>query len=128
MTHGFKDKVSFFNPAFKVVIAFFLCLSILLQVILLSSYYLLSHYDLLPLSSDMLSRHGGWRSPGDQTTSADDEVLVSLDTEDLGVAVANIRPSVVYITGHRISSDTVASSRGPVSFYPAILTSDKMGS
>jgi S1-C subfamily serine protease len=53
--------------------------------------------------------------------------LTSCGTEDLGVVVSRVRSAVVYITGRRSTSQTTLPSN-TISFAPASLTGDKMGS
>ncbi len=54
--------------------------------------------------------------------------LTSFVTEDHGVAVAKVRPAVVYITGHPAVSTATPPPNGAISFVPASLTGDRMGS
>ena len=101
----------------SVVRAFFLFLLIVLtltQMGLLAGYYLLS-----PEGGSEAVASGGV-SGGAQ--------LTSFATEDLGVTVARVRAAVVYITGHPATSAPALPSEGLISFTPASLTGDRMGS
>lgn len=54
-------------------------------------------------------------------------LLTSCSTEDLGAVVAKVRTAVVYIVGRRVTMNT-APSNALISFAPASLAGDKMGS
>ena len=101
----------------SVVRAFFLFLLIVLtltQMVFLAGYYLL-----YPEAGSEAVASGGV-SGGAQ--------LTSFATEDLGVTVARVRAAVVYITGHPATSAPALPSEGLISFTPASLTGDRMGS
>jgi len=90
-------------------------LVLLILLIVAQLTFLLGHYMLAPdpPSSDAAS------SPG--------ILLTSCGTEDLGVVVAKVRAAVVYIVGRKVTTDT-APSNALISFAPASLAGDKMGS
>ena len=60
-------------------------------------------------------------------TQSSNIILTSCGTEDLGVAVAKVRSAVVYITGKK-STTAGTPSNALISFAPASLAGDKMGS
>lgn len=96
---------------------FFLLLLIVLalgQMVLLAGYYFLS-----PEGRSEAVASGGVSGAAQ---------LTSFATEDLGVAVAKVRAAVVYITGHPATSAPAVPPEGVISFAPASLTSDRMGS
>ena len=98
----------------KVFFLFLLIVLALGQMVLLAGYYFLS-----PEGRSEAVASGGV-SGGVQ--------LTSLATEDLGVTVAKVRAAVVYITGHPAASTSAIPPKGTISFVPASLTSDRMGS
>ena len=98
----------------KVSLLFLLIILTLGQIVLLAGYYFLS-----PEGRSEAVASGGV-SGGVQ--------LTSFATEDLGVAVAKVRAAVVYITGHPATSTSTTPPEGTISFVPASLTSDRMGS
>jgi len=101
----------------SVVRVFFLFLLIVLtltQMVLLAGYYFLS-----PEGRSEAVASGGVSGAAQ---------LTSFATEDLSVAVAKVRAAVVYITGHPATSTPALPPEGVISFAPASLTSDRMGS
>ena len=61
-------------------------------------------------------------------TQSSNIILTSCGTEDLGVAVAKVRSAVVYITGKKSTTAGTLPSNALISFAPASLAGDKMGS
>ena len=102
------------KPGTKVLLLALLTIVAVVQVAFLAGYYLLSP-EVRP-------------AVGASGTESSIVRLASYETEDLGVAVARVRPAVVYITGHPSTSISTLPPQGPISFAPASLTADKMGS
>lgn len=128
MNNGCQSTVAVTNPGVKLAILLCLSLAVLLQLILISVFYASSYGD----ASESLPRRylglGSLASDPAAPIGDDNIVLTSCGTEDLGVAVAKVRAAVVYITGRRTSSSKDPASRNSISFSPAIVTGDKMGS
>jgi len=103
------------KPGTKVLLFVLLTIVTVVQVVFLAGYYLLSPEARSAVVGASAAERGAiW--------------LTSCGTEDLGVVVARVRAAVVYITGHPSTSKTTVSPKGPISFAPASLTGDKMGS
>ena len=102
------------KPGTKLLLLLLLTIVTVVQVVFLAGYYLLSPE--------------GRTAVGASGTENSIVQLASYETKDLGVAVARVRPAVVYITGHPSISENTLRPQGPISFAPASLTSDKMGS
>jgi len=102
------------KPGTKVLLIVLLTIVTVVQVVFLAGYYLL-----LP--------EARW-AVGASGTENSIVRLTSYEIEDLGVAVARVRPAVVYITGHPSTSKSALPTRSAISFAPASLTGDRMGS
>jgi len=102
------------KPGTKVLLIILLTIATIIQLVFLAGYYLLSPEV----------------RPAVGATGTENSIvqLASYETKDLGVAVARVRPAVVYITGHPSTSENTLPPQGPISFAPASLTADKMGS
>jgi len=98
----------------KIVLIIFLTIVTVAQLVFLTGYYLLSP-EARPASGETGTENSIVR-------------LASYETKDLGVVAAMVRPAVVYITGHPSTSENTLPPQGPISFAPASLTSDRMGS
>jgi S1-C subfamily serine protease len=98
----------------KVLLLVLLTIMAVVQVAFLAGYYLLSP-EIRP-------------AVGASGTESSIVRFASYEMKDLGVAVARVRPAVVYITGHPSTSISTVPPQGPISFAPASLTADKMGS
>jgi S1-C subfamily serine protease len=98
----------------KVLLLILLTIVTVVQVVFLAGYYLLPPEAKSAVWAGGEERGALW--------------LTSCGTEDLGVVVARVRTAVVYITGHPSTSKTTLPARSAISFAPASLTGDKMGS
>ena len=103
------------KPGIKVLLLVLLIIATVLQVVFIGGYYILT-----PEARSAVAAGGG-AEPG--VTQ-----LTSCATEDLGVVVAKVRAAVVYITGHPATSTSAIPPKGAISFAPASLTGDRMGS
>jgi len=103
------------KPGTKVLLVVLLTIVTVVQVVFLAAYYL------CPPEA---------RSAVVGASAAERGViwLTSCGTEDLGVVVARVRAAVVYITGHPSTSQATLPAKTAISFAPASLTGDKMGS
>ena len=97
----------------KFVLLIFLIFLTILQVGFLVRYFIL--------------KPDNTASASTTATQGSNIILTSCGTEDLGVAVAKVRTAVVYITGKK-STTAVIPSNALISFAPASLAGDKMGS
>lgn len=102
------------KPGTKVLFVVLLTIVTVVQVVFLAAYYLLSPEARSAVGASAAER-GVIR-------------LTSCATEDLGAVVARVRPAVVYITGHPSTSQATLPAKTAISFAPASLTGDKMGS
>jgi S1-C subfamily serine protease len=102
------------KPGTKVVLVVLLTIVTVLQVVFLAAYYLLSPEARSSVGASAAERGVIW--------------FTSCGTEDLGVVVARVRTAVVYITGHPSTSQATLPAKTAISFAPASLTGDKMGS
>lgn len=102
------------KPGTKVLLLVLLTIVTVVQVVFLAGYYLLSPEARSAVGASVAE-------PGVIQ-------LTSCGTEDLGVVVARVRAAVVYITGHPSTSKATLPAKSAISFAPASLTGDKMGS
>jgi len=102
------------KPGTKVLLIILLTIATIIQLVFLAGYYLLSPEV----------------RPAVGATGTENSIvqLASYETKDLWVVVARVRPAVVYITGHPSTSQATLPAKTAISFAPASLTGDKMGS
>ncbi|HIJ39474.1 MAG TPA: trypsin-like serine protease [Deltaproteobacteria bacterium] len=103
------------KSSLKIFFLFLLAALTLVQVVCLLSYYLV-----IPKT--------GAASAASVSEPVAIKVSTSFPAIDLGVAVARVRPAVVYITGHPATATSSPPPGGTIAFTPASLPGDKMGS
>jgi serine protease Do len=123
-TTAAKDRAAEKTDRTRVLLLLLLGLGLGVQLTLLTGYYLVVAPAVAAVRSTVDQLGSKQRDPSTRQrpsstpSSQRGFMLTSCGTEELAEAVAAVRPSVVYITGHPLSTTTTAGS----------LAGDKMGS